>query len=153
MYTQAYHNVCRNESISLVRIGVRNSGLIVEEGDRESRGSCCKCVLKWHKRSRSTTGYRTFSNAKRPKLKSTVHQLFSWLQKKTHTHINVRTSHLDWVKMVYLKAGASGIVTLAIDATILRYHIAMVSITEGSTSFLCLRDPQQVLFQPPSGIY
>ncbi len=47
-------------------------------------------------------------------------------------------AHLDCCRMVSLRAGESGIAALAVDATMLRYHIAIVSIKLGSSSFLYL---------------
>ena len=44
-------------------------------------------------------------------------------------------THFDWERMVSLSCGATGIAAFAVDPRILRYQMAMVSSTVGSTSF------------------
>lgn len=51
---------------------------------------------------------------------------------------NVELTHFDCCRMVSLRAGESGMAALVVHATMLMYHIAIVSITVGSTSFLYL---------------
>jgi len=48
-------------------------------------------------------------------------------------------TNFDCVIMMSLRAGDSGMAALAVDAMIFRYHIAIVSITVGSTSFKNLK--------------